>query len=113
MQFPAGILPPRPHSVKLVYDLEGAGIEAKSQLKNEITPTRPDEDRLRVIASPRKDRYASVECISNITIYIFRAYGITNKRLHVLKQTYIVAHISNFIRLTITPSYSIYYIRDT
>ena len=66
VQFPAGILPPSPHSIKLVYDLEGAGIEAKSQLKNEITPTRPDEDRLRVIASPRKEthKYASVECTS-------------------------------------------------
>ena len=64
MQFPSGVLPPRPHSIKFVYDLEGAGIEANRQLKNEITPTRPDEDRLRVIASPRKETHIQtiVEC---------------------------------------------------
>lgn len=55
MQFPPGVLPPRPQSIKFVYDLEGVGIERKNQLKNEVIPTRPDEDRLRVIASPRKE----------------------------------------------------------
>ena len=55
MLFPPGVLPPRPHSIKLVYDLKGAGIEEKGRLKNEITPVRSDDDRLRVVASPRKE----------------------------------------------------------
>ena len=55
MQFPPGVLPPRPHSIKFVYDLQGAGIEEKRHHKNDITPVRSDEDLLRVVASPRKE----------------------------------------------------------
>ena len=56
MQFSPGELPPRPHTIKFVYDLEGAGIELEKHLKSDITPVRLDEDRLRVVASPRKTR---------------------------------------------------------
>jgi len=55
VRFQPGLLPPPPQEVALVYDFEGAGIEASSNCQRKrVIAYRVEEDKLRVVASPSK-----------------------------------------------------------